>query len=102
MMPAVFVRPPFRVPALVALPPFVTSPETVAPAKLENVPALETVPVQVPELPSIPPTLLKPLPIQVAPAWLVTVLTLLRRLPVQVPPEWLVTTPVARLLTSAL
>jgi hypothetical protein len=28
MMPAVFVRPPFRVPALVALPPFVTSPET--------------------------------------------------------------------------
>ena len=57
-VPPVTSTPPLRAPVLVVVPAVsVTSPDTVPLLVLSNVPAFDTVPVQVPSLASVPPLL---------------------------------------------
>src|SRR4051812_26751373 len=97
-MPPLTFAPPFNAPLLVVVPAvLVRSPDRVAPTLLLNVPAFETVPVQVRLLVMVP-VLEATLPIQMP--LLVIVAALLSRLPVHVPVAALVMLPIPVLLAT--
>src|SRR3978361_735359 len=69
-VPPLTLAPPLSAPLFTVVPAvLVRRPDTVAPALLLKMPALATVPAQVPELLRVPPALLAALPVQVAPLW---------------------------------